>query len=1053
MPALAKLTRPKVHRAVARDRLFSLLDERREHPLIWVTAPAGSGKTTLVASYLEARKLRCVWYQVDAGDDDIGTFFYYLALALPAARKGKAAMPVLTPEHRADLPAFCRHFFREFFGRLPDGAVAIFDNYQELPAGSVMHHVLERAVAEVPEGCNLVAISRAPPPPELASLQVNGRLRTIDWTSLRMSFEETRAIVASRVAVDDATMQRIHRVSLGWAAGVALTLQRLQADGQTDQQCAREELFDYFANQVLNAAPRETQEFLMCTALLSTIDGEMADALLGRKDSDDLLEELYRKGAFIDRRSVRPASYQYHDLFRAFLLVQLERSRTPEELRRLKIAAATQMERAGHADHAVRLYLQANDMHSATRLILTIAPTLLMQGRGGALREWIRALPNEQASENPWLHYWAGACIARSEPVEARSHFEAGLTQFAERGDITSQRLLCAEIIVTYMHEFANLIPLDGWLGRLEPLLSDPTPYPSAAAELQVRTAEMFALGFRRPDAKKLQHCAARMMALLDEQIPPELAAVSIGTVIMNLYITGDLTSCARAAARFKALHEASALSPVSSALGSMQVGHAAFRGGDREAIHLFDRALAIGAEHAIPLKTLYVYSHLGLAFCAIERGDLAQADWHRRKLEEHRLPGRKIDRVATTRVQLWIACHRGQLEVALGVARDQVLASQECGLFQLIFESHVLLAIVCTELHRPAELADALKAVRAQVAGTALAHFAYLADFTEAYDALLRDDRERCHASLRAGLSSSRADEGMFLLRLTPNVLPKLCAEALASGIEVAYFTQLIGTLAIKPPPGTIAWPWPLRIHTFGRFEILRDNQPLEFSRKAPKKTLALLKALIAFGGKNVREQALLDTFWSDEEGDVAARSLTAALHRLRNLLGDNDAIIQQGGVLSLDRALVWTDVWAFEEQSKQSSTELAQTLLTLYRGAFLKEDESEPWTVTTRERLRGKFIHALVAVTGALEKEGQYHLAIDCYLRGIDADPVIEQFYQGLMRCYARLDRNSEAIAAYRRLKQILSISLSLKPSQSTERLYADLRLDAVQNRVVNK
>lgn len=1045
MPALAKLTRPKVHRALARERLFSLLDERREHPLVWVTAPAGSGKTTLVASYIEARKLRCVWYHVDAGDADIGTFFYYLAQTLPPSRKkSNGALPVLTPEHRADLPAFCRHFFREFFGRLPDGALVAFDNYQELPADSVMHTVLERAVPEVPEGCNLLAISRAPPPRELSPLQLNGRLGAIDWAALRMSLEETRSIVASRVSVDDATMRRIHRLSLGWAAGIALTLQRLHTDDRADEQYAREELFDYFASQVLNAAPLETQEFLKCTALLPTVSGEMADRLLGRKNSDEVLEALYHKGAFVDRRSARPALYQYHDLFRAFLLVQLERSKTVDEFRRLQIAAATELERAGHADHAVRLYLQATDMSSAARLILAIAPSLLMQGRGGALREWIRALPVELADDNPWLHYWAGASIARSEPIEARNRFEAALAIFTARGDVSSQRLLCAETIVTFMHEFANLTPLDGWLQRLEPLLADETPYPSATAELQVRTAEMFALGFRRPEAGRLQRCATRVMALLDEQIPPELAAMSIGTVIMNLYITGDITSSARAAARFKALQEASQLSPVSSALGSMQVGHAAFRGGDRQAIHLFNRALAIGEEHAIPLKTLYVYSHLGLAFCAIERGDLVQADQHRRKLEEYRLPGRKIDRVATTRVQLWIAWHRGQLDVALGIAREQVIAAKECGLFQLIFESYVLLAVVCAELDREAELADALAPARTQVAGTALAHFSYLADFTEAYYALLRGDHALCHAKLRAGLSVSRADEGMFLLRLTPNILPKLAAEALAAGIDVPYITQLIRTLDVRPPVTAIQWPWPLRIHTLGRFEVLRDDQPLEFSRKAPKKTLALLKALVAFGGKNVREQLLLDTFWSDEEGDAAARSLTAALHRLRNLLGDNDAVIQQGGVLSLDRNRVWADVWAFEELARQPSGSSAQALLALYRGGFLKEDESEPWTVATRERLRGKFIHALGAVTVALEKEGNYLLAIDCYLRGLDADPVIEQFYQGLMRCYARLDRRGEAIAAYRRLTQILSISLSLKPSQSTQRLYAELRLD---------
>src|SRR5262245_18955311 len=120
------------------------------------------------------------------------------------------------------------------------------------------------------------------------------------------------------------------------------------------------------------------------------------------------------------------------------------------------------------------------------------------------------------------------------------------------------------------------------------------------------------------------------------------------------------------------------------------------------------------------------------------------------------------------------------------------------------------------------------------------------------------------------------------------------------------------------------------------------------------------------------------------------------------------------------------------------------AEWLLGLYRGTFLREDEAEPWSVTTRERLKSRFIHALGVETARLEREGRFDLAIECYLRGIDADPVIEPFYQGLMRCYAATGRRAEAVAAYRRVKQILSLALSLKPSPMTEKLHQSLRLD---------
>jgi LuxR family maltose regulon positive regulatory protein len=282
-------------------------------------------------------------------------------------------------------------------------------------------------------------------------------------------------------------------------------------------------------------------------------------------------------------------------------------------------------------------------------------------------------------------------------------------------------------------------------------------------------------------------------------------------------------------------------------------------------------------------------------------------------------------------------------------------------------------------------------------------------------------------------------------MLRMQPRVLSSLLGEALQAGIEVGYATQLIMEMGVPPPPAPVEnWPWPIRIYALGRFEVQRNGQPLEFSRKAPKKTLALLKAIIANGGSGMREQQLLDIFWSDEEGDVAARSLTAALRRLRTLLGDNEAVIQQGGTLSLNSSRVWVDALALDELLSGGTPVGAERMLELYRGSFLKEEEGEPWSVTTRERLRSRFIHALGLATAGLEREGRHDMAIECYLRGIDCDPVIESFYQGLMRCYAHTGRRAEAVAAYRRLKHILSVALSLKPSAATENLHQRLRLD---------
>ena len=110
---MSKLTRPILPDVFPRKRLFNLLDSMRKQPVIWVSGPGGCGKTTLVSSYLESQKLPCLWYQMDEGDKDPATFFYYLGQgAEKAYPKKKASLPLFTPEFSQGLPAFT-HWYSE----------------------------------------------------------------------------------------------------------------------------------------------------------------------------------------------------------------------------------------------------------------------------------------------------------------------------------------------------------------------------------------------------------------------------------------------------------------------------------------------------------------------------------------------------------------------------------------------------------------------------------------------------------------------------------------------------------------------------------------------------------------------------------------------------------------------------------------------------------------------------------------------------------------------------------------------------------------------------
>jgi DNA-binding SARP family transcriptional activator len=317
---------------------------------------------------------------------------------------------------------------------------------------------------------------------------------------------------------------------------------------------------------------------------------------------------------------------------------------------------------------------------------------------------------------------------------------------------------------------------------------------------------------------------------------------------------------------------------------------------------------------------------------------------------------------------------------------------------------------------------------------------------FCEAFLARAEGKGESCMERLTQALALAREGRRRYYLRYLECCMPPLFSLALEEGIEVEFVQQMIRMFRLPAPADAPdVWPRAVQIRTLGGFQVRVNGEALEFARKVPKKTLALLKALIAHGGEEVSEDWLCDALWGDEEADAARQALGITVVRLRKLLGKADAIRQHGGSTALDRRLCWVDAWRFEQLLRDdASTNATSRALALYGGTFLPEDEGESWTVATRERLRGRFVHALATTGLALEAAGRADDAIRLYLRGLDADPIVETFSQGLMRCLRALGRHSEAAGVFRRLRQTLSVVLGVSPSQESERLYRDILSD---------
>jgi DNA-binding SARP family transcriptional activator len=309
---------------------------------------------------------------------------------------------------------------------------------------------------------------------------------------------------------------------------------------------------------------------------------------------------------------------------------------------------------------------------------------------------------------------------------------------------------------------------------------------------------------------------------------------------------------------------------------------------------------------------------------------------------------------------------------------------------------------------------------------------------------------------SLRKAMSLGKQQGYLSHPRWHSPVMSRLCLKALEEGLEVEYVQNLIRRRDLfpeSPPLEMDNWPWGMKVHTLGRFELVKDGELLSFHGKAQKKPLDMLKILISLGGKDVTEDILTDSLWPEADGDAAHSAFSTTLLRLRQLIGHDKAIRLTEGKVSLAPRYCYLDTWAFERfltdadnafkaKKNEEASRLAEKGLALYEGQFLPGDTTSSWAISMRERLRSRFIRSIGRLGAYWEGVGSWDKAIECYQRALEVDGLAEEFYQRLMVCYGKQRRYAEALAVLDRCRSTLLNVLGVELCPKTEAIYNSLR-----------
>jgi LuxR family maltose regulon positive regulatory protein len=631
MPVPAtKLRAPTARRQlVARPRLTERMSAGALPRLILLSAPAGFGKTTLLAQALapdpsppaktQDQGRRVAWLSIDAGDNDARRFLTNLVAAVQTARPevGGDALSHLENDRGVSNDAVLVSLVNDL-DALAGPTILALDDYH-LIENSAVHEAVTFLVDQLPPQACIAITTRVDPPLPLSRLRARGELVELRATDLRFTVDEADAFLndVMGLSLAHAHVAALEARTEGWAAG--LQLAALSARGHVASQSStgaavgafveafsgsHRFVLDYLVEEVLTNQAADVRSFLFQTSVLDQLTGDLCDALTGRSDGQQMLENLERANLFVVPLDDERRWFRYHHLFADALRARLG-AQSAERAAELHRAASDWYAARGLLGEAIDHALAGSDVEHAADLVELAVARVRRNRENRALRVWLHALPESVVRSRALLaaiFAWTRLSEGDLDAVAAWLDHADAAVQEGPAAAVSSAGVQFPEAALEWIEEWRNL--------------------PATIAVYRASLAQ--ALG----DTDGIVVHARRALELAGST-DHSARAGGAGFLALAEWARGDVASAMDTFGQtVRSLHSAGF---VADELGTTVVVGELWlaRGRPDEARRAYERALAIAAQHTAGVLPVTADLHAGLAEILCEGGDLGAAEQH----------------------------------------------------------------------------------------------------------------------------------------------------------------------------------------------------------------------------------------------------------------------------------------------------------------------------------------------------------------------------------------------------------------------------------------
>jgi ATP/maltotriose-dependent transcriptional regulator MalT len=419
---------PPIKPLVHRHRLVDFLDRSvPDYKLTLVSAPAGYGKTTLLADWARTSSIQVGWLSLSDEDNDPEGFFRYLLTAWADVQPGVIESPLglllggMMPDTEAVLSAFIN-----VADSLHDHVAFVLDDYHVITEPQV-HTALTFLLDHLPPKLHFLLASRGKPPLPLARYRARNQLLELRASDLGFLLDETSCFLNEKMGLD-LTKDEIVPLQTqleGWIAGLQLVSlglrRRLSATDMLVISGRHRFIADYLSEDVLAQLPSDIQRFLLQTSILDRLCGSLCDAVTERQDSQHMLEMLERENLFVVPLDDNRVWFRYHLLFADFLQAELNR-REPDDVKDLHRRAARWCLDHDLRERAFRHAIEGDDLAQMIRIFERYAQPMILGCEVRELGHWLEALPPEWYTAYPVFAIPRVFLLAFSGSIEACFH-------------------------------------------------------------------------------------------------------------------------------------------------------------------------------------------------------------------------------------------------------------------------------------------------------------------------------------------------------------------------------------------------------------------------------------------------------------------------------------------------------------------------------------------------------------------------------------------------------------------------------------------------------